>query len=437
MRRVMRGERGATLVIVAIVVLVLFGFTALAIDAARAYEERRELQRTADVSALSGAQELRSQSSAAAEAVGEFYVAQNPTVHHPGIYNELTGDLVQAFLRSEGGLPPESCVVGGVTYDCVHSRVVAPPRSESATGFEWVFAKVMGFEETDIMAEATALLGSGAPGGDKLVPWLVLDCPTPTWEGDDWAAAQAKVESYTGCPYTFNDDYDNESARENLFLSVNQAHQGNFYGAALNEEPDCPPTLDGLFAHSGGNEYEAILSGAATPCNIGKGARVYPNPGVMAGPTKHALDTRDIDSCTNEESFHATVDVGDVEDDGEVSIQDHSSPCLLALLLIVNADPDHPQVETQTPGGSRIAEFQHPDAVDGDADGEWRFAGPKNGASSVYVTRRFAFFYITDRGGPQDPYRGLFLKAFDSANARLDGQPCTAEDGICVVKLVK
>ncbi|MPZ71427.1 MAG: hypothetical protein GEU71_18175, partial [Actinobacteria bacterium] len=202
-RSELRDESGATAVIVAICVIMLFGFTALAVDVGRMYEERRELQRTADSAALSGAQLLPA-SEAAAEAEGQFYVGENPTVHHPGTYNPLAGDLVDARYIASGG-----CVIEGETYDCVEATVVAPE-------FKFLFAPVFGINERSVAngdpigAHATAVLGAGAPGGDKLVPWILLDCPNGAKWADETAAVVAAAETINPhCPYEFSDDFEN------------------------------------------------------------------------------------------------------------------------------------------------------------------------------------------------------------------------------------
>jgi uncharacterized membrane protein len=64
-------------VVVAIVLVLLFGFTALAIDIGRAYEERRGLQNAADLAAISGAQRLM-EGTAQAVAAGSTTSARTP-----------------------------------------------------------------------------------------------------------------------------------------------------------------------------------------------------------------------------------------------------------------------------------------------------------------------------------------------------------------------
>src|SRR5690606_4536767 len=51
-------ERGQTLVQVALMLVVLLGFAALAIDGGMVYAERRHMQNAADAGALAGAREL-------------------------------------------------------------------------------------------------------------------------------------------------------------------------------------------------------------------------------------------------------------------------------------------------------------------------------------------------------------------------------------------
>jgi uncharacterized membrane protein len=53
-----RGERGQTLIVAALVMAVVIGFTALAIDVGLLLEERRNNQNDADAAALAGVQYL-------------------------------------------------------------------------------------------------------------------------------------------------------------------------------------------------------------------------------------------------------------------------------------------------------------------------------------------------------------------------------------------
>ena len=54
----LKDESGATVVIVALFMVVLLGFAALAIDGGRLYLEKSELQKALDAAVLAGAQEF-------------------------------------------------------------------------------------------------------------------------------------------------------------------------------------------------------------------------------------------------------------------------------------------------------------------------------------------------------------------------------------------
>lgn len=57
-RQFLKDEKGATLVIFALIIFVLFGFTALVVDVGALYVERRNMVTAADAAALAGAMEL-------------------------------------------------------------------------------------------------------------------------------------------------------------------------------------------------------------------------------------------------------------------------------------------------------------------------------------------------------------------------------------------
>ena len=434
-------ERGASAVLVAILLVILFGITALVIDVARMYEERRELQRTADVAAISGAQLLMG-SKAAAAGTAEFYIDENPSVHHDG-YDAET-DVISAQRIADGDA---GCNVDGQNYDCVDVTV-------RAREFDFLFARILGFdglyfdEDPDeaIAARARAIVGAAEPGGEKLVPWLLVDCPTPGLDGGagdtaSYAQIVAAVNAkYPGrCPYVFSTT-GWSGPRTDLFLDTGGSVSGNFQGATMSSEPCPPPTTpDGLFpisGSSGGSAYRDFLAGEASPgivpCSIAKGARIYPKTGATVGPTRQGLLDRGVASCINQASFDATLQ--DPDGDGVFQILDHHNPCLLAVVLSVQGDYSNPAVSADVPGGSRILEFQHKNALGLATSRDWRFALP-TGASNPMVIRRFGFFYLTELGGPSSPYRGLFIRAVDSGSSGGTGSPCTVTDGICSIKL--
>ena len=421
-------ERGATAVIVAIVIVVLFGFTALAVDVARLYAERSELQRTADVSALSAAQALL-QGGGAAVTRGREYIALNPTTHHKELE---AGDRVTPLFGSSS-CDPE----GSVAYDCVRVSLRTPAKNEDPNGFEYVFAPVLGIDPNrSVSAEASAVLGAAVPGGEKLVPWAVLDCPDPITYPDETgevaALARTVNPSCQGSDYPVSESY--SGARINLFLDNGEASGGNFGAIGLAGEPGCPHP-EGLFPKGGGaSEYRAFLAGensSVVPCPLDAGARVYPNPGAMSGPTSQGLVQRGVSSsnCTSQSRFTADVDPG-IPNDGFVSIR-RVNPCMMILAMVVHANPQGSG--GSAPGSCCIARWQHPDPLDIE---QGRFSRPDNGASRPMIVRDVGLFYLVSTGGSGSPYQGIFLRAFDSGESDLGPRSCEQDTSICVVKLV-
>jgi hypothetical protein len=465
-----RSESGASAILVAIVVVVLFGFTALAVDVARMFEERRELQRTADVSALSGASayasSLFSGSSSDPAAVVNEYITDNPAT-------------VSAIDERNVDVPPEAggtCTYSfeGVDLPCVYSKV-------TSNDFRFVFAGVLGDQWKDprpVTAEATVVVGAGAPGGDKLVPWMVRDCPRndlatdpnyPQYAAEDDPTVVAFATGY-GCPYQFSGDYVN-GPFVGLFLGTGS--DGNYQGADLNTDSatNCPP-VDGYFneASNGADAYREFLGLKRFPCSIFPGARLHSKTGGMSGPTSQGLADRKIGTCINNPGeFDDALDPADPDDptNGVVRIN-HWNPCMVALVLVVHTQGTDPkeclasQGKAPPPGTAADYADKHPDLDVKEAHGDivamqreiypivkqgqncivgnladGRFGPFVSGTSRIMLIRRVALFYIVNKPeANKENYDGLFLKAIDSQDSDLGPGQCNAESSICVVKLV-
>lgn len=177
--RIMSGpgnEKGATIVVVAIALVVILGFAGLALDVGYWYLVRNELQNAADAGALAGAQVL--------------YI-NNGTQINPGVSQVATG--VASQNPSEGGVTVVSSVERGhwsfatrtftsregtamqpvnlwdVTSAQLDAdlnfinavRVVTERRVDSGTGrpAEPFFARLFGIQGFQIQAEAVAYIG--------------------------------------------------------------------------------------------------------------------------------------------------------------------------------------------------------------------------------------------------------------------------------------
>ena len=135
-------ERGQILVMAAILLPVLLGMAGMAVDVGTYASERRSLQNAADSAALAGGQELPD--AAAAEARALEYLAD---------YGVNSSDVTVT-------------VSGGTTEPRVRVLIDRP--------HDFVFMGVLGIEDADVGAAATAGKFSYA-GGGGVVPWTVTE----------------------------------------------------------------------------------------------------------------------------------------------------------------------------------------------------------------------------------------------------------------------
>ena len=443
-------ERGATTIIVAIVVVVLFGFTALAVDVGAMYEERRELQRTADLVVMSAAQRLSSHSSTVATA-NEF-ATENPTVRRSGAIDATKGDYLYVCALDACDSPPppphpaDPC--DPYLY-CVYAQAAAPC-------FDFLFAGVLGFDgryydgdvncpssgvdpdsaDHPITASATAALAGAAAGGDLLMPWILKDCPTELYDEPD---VVANPSQFPHCPWVISDVGWDDPNPTVLFGIDSQ--EGNFQGADMPAEPDCRPHPDQqLTAHQDdlqGEDYRDHLAGKRwtggadlTMCYVAAGARAFSQTGNMAGPTHqgltHVTKGRNVGQCTNAASFNTAVHYVN----GAWEIDDNTNPCLVFVAFVVRPD-DSVVGGYDDRGGCCVKEWQHPDPA-------VRFGPFQQGSSRLWLVRRFAAFYIKEVTGPPDvKVTGILLRVFTSIeDVEPTEQPCTPDVGICTVRLV-
>lgn len=142
MRRI-DGQRGAVAVTVAILMVVLIGFTAIAVDTGAIWLDRKELQNGADAAALALAQSC-------AQGACE------------------TDENTMADNYAEGNKRDANVTVTGITHASTSVTVdVASTRSH------W-FAPVLGQDSSDIAASATA--SWGGIGGGWVSPFAVSIC---------------------------------------------------------------------------------------------------------------------------------------------------------------------------------------------------------------------------------------------------------------------
>jgi len=170
-----KDESGQALVIVAVALVALLGVTAFSVDLGMAYNAKAELQAAADAAALAGAQDLPNAT-----------VATTSAKSYAG-FNEVTVDNVKVVTPYAGDNKL-------IEVTCTRT-------------FDYLFAKVLGFDSKVIVARAVAT--RQAPWVGDALPFMNLDDnyianhQITLWEkttaaGDDeklWPYDQSKIDA--------------------------------------------------------------------------------------------------------------------------------------------------------------------------------------------------------------------------------------------------
>lgn len=237
-----RYERGATLVITAILLVVLLGSVAMCVDIGRLYLTRQHLVNACDAAALAGGIELPDETTAIAKA------------EESAVANSMPGCVVS--------FPADGMTPDGPTKIRVDGEQTVPH----------TFARVLGFGSKSVGAYAVALrTGPVGRVTGQVVPWGI------PWYGPD------------GTPYEYNNGelyHLKVGSQTDLGDGSAAKTGGNFYPMALQRSLG-----DGS---SGAAVYEHDIK-YGFDGEVEVGDMVDTEPGNMVGPTKHAV-TGDTDS---------------------------------------------------------------------------------------------------------------------------------------------
>jgi len=261
----LRSRKGATLVLVAILITVLVGFTGIAIDASRLYVMRAQLQTTADASAIAGIVEVKNKRPTNATTLALQYVPQNrverqvPVVNaadvEPGTWDFATNSFVPLASWTDPAL-------GAV-------RVTA--RYPGA----YTFARVFGVAGKTVQARAVAALGFVSTT-NCLRPWAVsyqtmLDVlyPPAGTRAPSYNLTPQDIQTLTAMQYPSN-------AITLLQGTSNQLSPGNIAQVVVNDP------------WAGNNSYKDAIQGCSN-LDIGPGSTIEGDPGAGAGQTANAL----------------------------------------------------------------------------------------------------------------------------------------------------
>lgn len=163
MRRLTNEEEGAAAVLVAILLVVLFGSAALAVDVGQLYQERRELQNGADAAALAAAYDC-----AQGAPVGVDCLAAGAL--------SLLDPTANAYANDNANDAASNAVV---TLDAPAQSVTVQTstRSNGDNFLTHWFASILGQPTTTVTAQATAAWGYPALMGSTL-PLTISECET-------------------------------------------------------------------------------------------------------------------------------------------------------------------------------------------------------------------------------------------------------------------
>lgn len=172
-----QSERGAVALVVAVTLVVVLGFAALAIDVGAMYAEKAQLQNGADATALAIAGECAKGVDCAAEMT-------DPT-------NRLADDNAN----------DDSSGVFSVTQpnsNTVRVETNAQAMGSTDDSFSLFFARVLGHETAVIHADAEASWGT--PSAATTLPWIVSECVFKHFLTPSQLSALTSTGSFTGYP---------------------------------------------------------------------------------------------------------------------------------------------------------------------------------------------------------------------------------------------
>jgi len=159
----LRNQTGATVILVAVLLPVLVGFLALAVDIGYLMLTRNELQNVADAAALAGARRLGVNYQEMTADEQASYVCDPatiiPTVQEVGLNNSAGGQDAIVINAADVEIGRWAAGSFSATLDNPNAVKVTARRDGSANGpIVTFFAKIFGIDTMDVSARATAAL---------------------------------------------------------------------------------------------------------------------------------------------------------------------------------------------------------------------------------------------------------------------------------------
>lgn len=163
-------EGGAVAILVALLAIVLFASAALAVDLSNAFVRKRDVQRQADFGALAGGAELGAENTGPVPT--DVVDAVRDQLNGPSDLNLVRDDANGFTAVTSAQLTDADLTNGEVRFVVGGLQVVAPQ-----VQVDYSFARVMGYNATDVQADATVGL---------FTPGMVM--PLYAVQGCDWGS---------------------------------------------------------------------------------------------------------------------------------------------------------------------------------------------------------------------------------------------------------
>jgi len=268
-------ERGQVVIIVALLLVCLFGMTTLVVDVGSIYEKRRYTQTVADAAALAGAQDLPNED------------------HGPAIQTAIDYADLNGVSISEDNIQISETYVPDDTITVTPTDINAP----------LFFARVLGVNSVTVNATATATANNPL-SMSGLMPWTI---PVAPYGGVDNIISGIIYALKLGAGPL-------EEPEEEIPIPPGQIW-GQFQGMA--------------FDGPGSDEYrDNIINGCEQEVVIGQ---YYPTQtGNVAGPTKQGTNIR---IAGDSHSFYDGEVIG-VDEGGKYFVKDVGCPRVVYIPII-------------------------------------------------------------------------------------------------------
>ncbi|WP_202114630.1 pilus assembly protein TadG-related protein [Vreelandella zhuhanensis] len=197
-------QRGVSTVLVAVSLLVLLGFAALAIDVGNLYVARNELHNAADAGSLAGARflycedgssvndgtcvEAISSADQIATTAAQANQSQNSTVEVISARRGHWSFTTREFTASSLTTPPDlTQSTADLDLDLNFINAVEVVSARQQTPVETFFARVLGIDDVDVMARSVAYIGFAGALRPEDVDQPIAMCRQALLDGDSYS----------------------------------------------------------------------------------------------------------------------------------------------------------------------------------------------------------------------------------------------------------